>query len=167
MDFTRWWKNSKEFLAICILTFIPLLLNIVFALTQKDGGTDVLYQKVVPAELLAYCVTFISPLFLLFLKTHGKNFQLPAILLIFLAAFIIYVLSLLLIVSSKNEARFDNLLKATEKGFLFWLSVSLVIGSILLRYYTVVQSDRFQSFQQQKNQGENDFTADFKRRLGK
>jgi hypothetical protein len=99
---SRFWVSSGEILILLAFTFLPLILNMLVALIPAEDKSSAIESKIVPGEMLAYCLSLIAPLFLFLLKTHGKSFGVPALRPMFIIAFVIYLLAIILTLIAKN-----------------------------------------------------------------
>jgi hypothetical protein len=142
----RFWNSSGETLALLAFIFLPLALNLLVALIPALDKSSAIESKIVPGEILAYCLSLIAPLFLFLLKTHGKSFGVPALKPMFFAAFIIYLLAIILTLIAKNGLIPGIDFKAGHRDSYFWISLIALLIAILLRLYTEYQNSRYSDY---------------------
>jgi hypothetical protein len=157
----RFWKSCGKLLLLLVFTFLPLFINIVIALIPDGDRIAALTSKVIPGEMIAYCLGLIAPLFLLLLKTHGKNFSIPALSAVFIISLVLYLLCLVLTVLAKNNLikGIDN--KSGHTDLYFWLSISFLSAAIFLRLYTDYQDSRYSDYKQTVEKQDQDFSDKF------
>lgn len=142
----RFWSSGGKILALLVFTFLPLGLNMLIALIPAIDKSSAIESKIVPGEILAYCLSFIAPLFLLLLETHGKSFALPALKPMFLAAFAIYLLAIILTLIAKNGLVQGIDFEGGHHDAYLWISVVALCIAILLRFYTEFQNSRYSDY---------------------
>lgn len=162
----RFWNSFKKVLLLLAFTFIPLILNIVISAIAVNDFSSTIAEKILPGEMLAYCLGLIAPLFLFLLKTHGDGFKIPALTPIFVVSLIIYITALILTFIAKNKliAGIDS--KAGHKDLYFWLSVFSLVMAILLRIYTDYQDSRYVDYKKLIDNQQQSFNNTFRNSLG-
>lgn len=160
---TRIWDTWRKVILLLVFTFFPLILNILIAVIPSGDRVTALSSKIIPGEMLAYCLSFIAPLFLFFLKTHGSSFKIPWINVTFIIAFFTYMLAMVLMIIAKNGLIKGIDLKSGHHDVYFWLAIISLIFAILLRLYTAYQDSRFFDFKQNENKQQENFNNDFQK----
>lgn len=163
---SRFWESCNKVSLLLAFTFIPLIFNIVIAAIPAENKMAAMAEKIIPGEMLAYCLSLIAPLFLLLLKTHGNSFKIPALKPMFIVSFILYFLALVLTLIAKNELINGIDFKSGHKDLYFWLSISFLLSAILLRLYTDYQDSRFSDYKQEIDRQQQDFNNTFRNSLG-
>jgi len=161
----RFWSSCSKLLLLLLFMFLPLIINMVVAIIPT-GNITLISGKIIPGEMLAYCLSLIAPLFLLFLKTHGEGFKIPGLRPIFIIAIVLYFLSLLLTIIAKNGLIEGIDLKPNHKDLYFWLSVSFLLIAILLRLYTDFHESRFVDYKKEIDSQQQNFDDRFRQSLG-
>ncbi|HEV8285201.1 MAG TPA: hypothetical protein VGQ09_12880 [Chitinophagaceae bacterium] len=159
---SRFWKSSGNIALLLVFTFLPLIVNIIIAAIPSGDRKAAMAEKIVPGEVLAYCLSLIAPLFIFLLKTHGNSFKIPALKPMFIISFIVYFLSLILTLIAKNGLIAGIDLKSGHKDLYFWLSISFLLCAILLRLYTDYQDGRFSDYKQQIDKQQQNFNDLFR-----
>lgn len=163
---SRFWNSGGEILALLAFTFLPLGLNLIIALIPAIDKSSAIESKIVPGEMLAYCLSLIAPLFLFLLKTHGKSFGAPALRPMFFVAFAVYLLAIILTLIAKNGLIQGIDFKSGHRDSYFWISIIALFVAILLRFYTEFQNSRFSDYrttlERQQQQLNNSFRNSIK-----
>lgn len=158
----RFWESCVKILFLLVFTFLPLAVNIVIAIIPAENKIFALTDKIVPGEMLAYCLSLIAPLFLFLLDTHGNGFKIPALKPMFIISFIVYFFSLILALIAKNDLIAGIDLKSGHQDLYLWLSVSFLLCAIFLRLYTDFQNSRYSDYKQTRDQQQQDFNTSFR-----
>lgn len=159
---SRFWNSIGEILALLAFTFLPLGLNLIIALIPAIDKSSAIESKLVPGELLAYCLSLIAPLFLFLLKTHGKSFRVPALKPMFIVAFGIYLLALILTLIAKNGLIQGIDFKSGHQDSYLWISLIALLIAILLRLYTEFQNSRFSDYRTTLDRQQQDLNNSFR-----
>lgn len=162
---SRFWVSTGDILAILIFTFLPLGLNLIVALIPAINKVAAAESKIVPGEMLAYCLSLIAPLFLFLLKTHGKSFGVPAFKPMFIIAFAIYLLAIILILIAKNGLIEGIDLNSGHRDSYLRISITALGLAILLRFYTEYQSSRYSDYKTTLDKQQSDFNDSFRNSL--
>jgi len=162
----KFWESLGKVLLLLTFTFLPLVLNIIIAIIPAENKITALTEKIIPGEMLAYCLSFIAPLFIFFLTTHGTSFKLPALKFVFIASFIIYLLALILTLIAKNSLISGIDFKPGHRDLYFWLALCSLICALLLRLYAAYQDSRFSDYKSESDKQQEKFNKDFKSSLG-
>jgi hypothetical protein len=158
----RFWSSGGETLALLGFTFLPLGLNLIVALIPAIDKSSAIESKIVPGEVLAYCLSLIAPLFLFLLKTHGKSFGVPALKPMFFIAFAIYLLAIILTLIAKNGLIQGIDFKSGHRDSYFWISVIALLIAILLRFYTEFQNSRFSDYRTNLERQQEELNKSFR-----
>jgi len=165
----RIWHAWGKVNLLLFFTFLPLLVNIVVAILiafiQSGDWIAALSSKIIPGEMLAYCLSLIAPLFLFFLKTNGSAFRIPWIDGTFVIALFTYLLTMFLMLIAKNGYIKGIDLKSGHRDAYFWLAIVVLVFAITLRIYTTYQESRFVDFKQNENKQQKNFNEDFQKRI--
>ena len=162
----RFWISSGEILALLAFTFLPLLLNLIIAVIPAIDKSSAIESKMVPGEMLAYCFSLIAPLFLFLLKTHGKSFGVPALKPMFIIAFCIYLLAIILTLIAKNGLIQGIDFKSGHHDSYLWISLTALTIAILLRFYTEYQNSRYSDYKSNIDKDQQKFNNSFRNSIG-
>jgi amino acid permease len=154
----RFWSSTEKVFLILVFMFTPLLLNLLVAYVTPSDKTDVISSKIVPGEMLAYCLSLIAPLFFLILKTHGIGFKIPVIKSVFVTAFLLYFAALILTLIAKNELIPGIDFNGGHKDLYFIVSLTALALAILLRFFTEYHDSRL--FDYKASQAQQQRAAD-------
>ena len=158
---SRFWTSGGDILALLVFIFLPLILNLIVAIIPAIDKTSAIESKIVPGEMLAYCLGLIAPLFLFLLKTHGKSFGVPALKPMFIIAFAIYLLAIILTLIAKNGLIQGIDLDSGHKDSYLWISVIALSIAILLRFYTEYQNSRYSDYKSNLDRQQREFNNSF------
>lgn len=162
----RFWTSCGNISALLIFTFLPLIINLIIAFIPDGNKAAAIESKIVPGEMLAYCLSLIAPLFLLLLKTHGKSFGIPALKPMFIISFALYLLALILTLIAKNGLISGIDLKSGHRDSYFWLSIISLLVAIMLRLYTDFQDGRYADYKRTIDTQQQNFNNSFRNSLG-
>lgn len=162
----RFWGSCGKVGLLLIFIFLPLLFNIVLAVIPAEDKMVALTEKIIPGEMIAYCIGLIAPLFVLLLKTHGNSFKIPALKPMFIIAFSIYFLTIIISLIAKNKLINGIDLKPGHTDLYFWVSILFVVCAIFLRIYTDFQDSRYSDFKKTLDKQQQEFTNTFRNSLG-
>ena len=161
----RFWISGGEILALLAFTFLPLILNLIVAVIPAINKSSAVESKIVPGEMLAYCLSLIAPLFLFLLKTHGKSFGAPALKPMFIIAFGVYLLAIVLTLIAKNGLVQGIDFESGHKDSYLWISVIALSIAILLRFYTEYQNSRYSDYKSNLERDQQKFNSIFRQSI--
>ncbi|RQO65186.1 hypothetical protein DBR43_30495 [Pedobacter sp. KBW06] len=130
-------KSTQEVLWMTVIAFIPLILNIIIASIQLDNIPGAFKEKIIPGEMLSYCLSFIAPSIYLLVKTHGTGYKLPLVKLFFMSTFIIYACTIALYLIAKNKWVAEINLEKHEFDLYFKLSMIFLSLTVIFRIYSI------------------------------
>jgi hypothetical protein len=167
IDFkSRFWSSTGKVILLLVFTFVPLAANIIIAVIPAEDKILALSQKLIPGELLAYCLSLIAPLFILFLRTHGEGFKIPWLNFVFIISLFVYGLALVLSLIAKNSWISGIDMKPGHRDFYFWLSIISLAIAIFLRFFSVYHESRFSDYNQTRAQQQSNFNQSLKNIIG-
>src|ERR1700738_3428409 len=70
-------RSMQEVLWLTSLALLPLMINIVIGWFQVNNFGESLQTKIIPGEILSYCLSFIAPSLYLLTKAQGTSYKLP------------------------------------------------------------------------------------------
>jgi|GEM_PF-4298697 len=155
---------------LLIFIFLPLLFTIIIAaILNISNPVPSMLSKIVPGEMLAFCLSLIAPLFIMFMDTHGKGDPIPAIKPFFLIAFFLYIVTLFTIVLVKNDV--IKLTPGDNSAYNIYLitSISLLAISIGIRLFADYHEVRIREkgFKMTTEQEQIDFNAKLQESIDK
>lgn len=161
----RFWKSCKKTLMLLFFMFLPLMLNMGIAILSSNDIVKSIMSKIIPGEMLAYCLGLISPLFLLLIKTHGNNFKIPSLQFIFIFGLTTYISALLLTIIAKNRLilGIDN--ENGHRDIYFITALISLIFAIGLRLFTEYHDSRYSDYKSNLTNQQNDLNQAFQSRL--
>lgn len=165
MSSNRLLESTRKIALLTFFTFLPLIINIIIVIIPAENIVDAISTRIVPGEMLAYCLSFIAPLFLFFLETHGKSFRIPVLKSAFIISFIIYLLALILTLIAKNDFINGIDFKPDHNGLYFWMSIIFVVFALLLRLYTYFHDSRYSDYKQTLDKQQQDFNNKFSKSI--
>ncbi|MBL0057096.1 MAG: hypothetical protein IPP31_13130 [Chitinophagaceae bacterium] len=93
IDYPALGKSFMEVFYLTLIALLPLIINITIATLATNDIIEPLKTKIVPGEILAYCLSFLAPSLYLIIKTHGLGYKLPLLHFFSIITFIVYVSS--------------------------------------------------------------------------
>jgi hypothetical protein len=157
----RFWSSGSDIVALLVFIFLPLGLNLFVAMIPAIDKSSAVESRIVPGEMLAYCISLIAPLFLFLLKTHGKSFGVPALKPMFIVAFGIYLLAIVLTLIAKNGLVQGIDFESGHRDSYLWISVIALFIAILLRFYTEYQYSRYSDYKTNLDHQQQEFNNAF------
>lgn len=156
INYSALWDNISEVAWLTGFAFIPLIINIIISSLSTHCFLESIKQKIIPGEILSYCLSFLAPSLYLLVKTHGKNYKLPFLKLFSLTAFATYFLIgiLLLIVKNNWVDGIDS--KQHSFDLYFQLSIGYLFLTIFLRIYSSYHGS-FSNWSKDRNDDQKDF----------
>jgi hypothetical protein len=164
INFQSLGNSASEVLWMTLIAFLPLLLNITIAALSLDDFSLAFNKKVIPGEILSYCLSFIAPSLYLLIKTHGTNYRLPLLKIFSLLTLLIYVSTVTLYLIAKNKLVKSIDLEHHEFDLYFKLSLGFLATTILLRIYSIYHG-AFSNWTSTRKQQQDDFNEQFTARL--
>lgn len=167
IDFkNKFWDSTEKLILLLVFMFLPLAVNIIISVIPADDKLLAVSEKLIPGEMLAYCLSLIAPLFLLFLKTHGEGYKFPWLSIVFILSILVYFLALILTLVAKNSWAPGIDMNSGHRDLYFWLSITSVGIAIFLRFYAVHQDSRFSDYSKTREKDQEDFNNKLKKMLG-
>lgn len=168
IDYPALWKSCKEVLFLTAIALFPLILNIFIASVQINDFIEPLKPKIIPGEMLSYCLSFLAPSLYLLTKTHGSGYRLPLVHFFSISTLIIYCLCIVLYLIAKNhwvpEINMDNL-KTHKIDLYFRFALIFFATSIIYRIYSVYHGKKASTWSDTRNEQQNDFNTKFRERI--
>ncbi|PZR18182.1 MAG: hypothetical protein DI539_16810 [Flavobacterium psychrophilum] len=165
INFSALFGHMAEVIWLTFFAFIPLIINITIAWIISKDISDAAKSKIIPGEILSYCLSFIAPSMYLFVKTNGTNYKLPLLKIFSIVTFTLYFLIalLLLIVKNKWVEGIDS--EKHNFDLYFQLSIGFLIGTILLRIYSTYHGN-YSNWSSTRKQQQEDFNMRISNRIG-
>ena len=157
-------EHISEVLWLTGIAFLPLILNIVIAAASLDDFPQAVKQKIIPGEMLSYCLSFVAPSLYLLIKTHGQNYKLPYLKLFTFITYSIYLCSVFLVLIAKNKWVPGIDLEHHEFDLYFKISVSFLIATIILRVYSTYHGS-YSNWSEDREDEQDDFNAEISSRI--
>jgi hypothetical protein len=153
-------KSFSEVLWMTFIAFLPLLINILITAIPTQDFLGAFKLKIIPGEILSYCLSFLAPSLYLLTKTHGTNYRLPFIKIFSLLTLLLYVSSIILYLIAKNKWVPSINLEHHDFDLYFKLSFIFLIITILLRVYSIYHGS-FSNWTDIRKQQQDDFNKQF------
>ncbi|MDP2386991.1 MAG: hypothetical protein Q8M29_11505 [Bacteroidota bacterium] len=161
VDYPALWKSCKEVLFLTFIALLPLLINITIASLAANQIIEPLKTKIIPGEMLSYCLSFIAPSLYLLTKTHGSGYKLPLLHVFSIVTLLLYVLTIVLYLVAKNnwvaEINMEN------HGFDLYFKLTLIFlsTSIIFRIYSVYHGKNASNWSANRQRQQLDFNQRF------
>lgn len=153
------WDSTKEVFWLSIIAFLPLILSVIFQFL-KLGTFNLALSKVIhPAEILAFCLSFLAPSIFFFKKSHGKGYKIPFLDFFFFSTFGMYLLAFLFVFIIKNEV--DKEVINNLNYYIVYALIFLII-TIIYRTYSTYHQANSSDFVKHKKDDEKKFNDKFK-----
>ncbi|WP_316760047.1 hypothetical protein [Pedobacter aquatilis] len=154
------WNSFLEVLWMTLIAFCPLLINIAIAALASNDLNGAFNKKIIPGEILSYCMSFLAPSLYLLVKTHGTNYRLPFLKFFSLLTVLIYVATVTLYLVAKNKWVKEIDMDQHDFDLYFQLSLIFLVTSILFRIYSIYHGG-FSNWTSTRRQQQEDFNRTF------
>jgi hypothetical protein len=161
IDYTALGKSFKEVLYLTLIALLPLIINIIIASLEANNIISALKTKIIPGEILSYCLSFLAPSLYLLIKTQSSGYRLPLIHFFSIITLITYVASFMLYLIAKN-----NWVKAIDMqnhqvDLYFKLTLIFLATSVIFRIYSVYHGKNASNWSETRNRQQNEFNEKF------
>lgn len=162
MDYKQLLKSFNEVIWLSIIAFLPLIINIIIKTIEVNSVSEAFKIKVLPIELLTFCMSFLAPSMYLLIKMDGKNYRLPFLHFFSLCTFILYTVCLVLNIITKNN--FVSKVSDSFNSDTIYLKISLItlLTTILFRVYAIYHGKKSSDYQQIRDNDQQNFNANFR-----
>ncbi|WP_367914822.1 hypothetical protein [Leadbetterella sp. DM7] len=153
-------RSSQEVLWMTFIAFIPLILNIIIASLRLNNIPNAFKEKIIPGEILSYCLSFIAPSIYLLVKTQGSGYRLPLVRIFFFSTFFIYACTIALYLIAKNKWVPEINLDKHEFDLYYKLSIVFLTITVLFRIYSIYHGS-YSNWSANRNNQQEDFNDKF------
>jgi len=161
IDYRALFKSSKEVLFLTMIALLPLMINIVIAAVKANEIWDPLKSKIIPGEILSYCLSFLAPSLYLLTKIQDSGYRLPLVHFFSITTLLIYVLCIVLYLITKNNWIPEINMNSHKVDLYFKLSLVFFSVSIIYRVYSVYHGKRASNWSVERTRSQNDFNNNF------
>jgi len=162
------WKslgNSfAEVLWMTLIAFSPLFINILIAASSTNDLRGAFIDKIIPGEMLSYCMSFLAPSLYLLVKTHGSGYTVPLFKYFSISTYFIYVCTVVLYLAAKNNWVTDVDMQHHPFGIFFKLSLTFLAISVLFRIFSIYHGG-FSNWTAERKQQQETFNKSLAERL--
>ena len=153
------WSSTKEVFWLSFITFLPLLISLVYQLVKLGNFNSALSKVVNPSEILAFCLSFLAPSIFFLKKSHGNSYKIPFLDFFFFSTFGMYLLAFIFVFIIKNDV--DKQVINNLENYVMYSLVFLLI-TIIYRTYSTYHRSNSSSFVKDKKDDEKKFNEAFK-----
>lgn len=165
VDYPALSRSFMEVFYLTLIALLPLLINIVIASLAANDIIKPLKTKVIPGEILAYCLSFLAPSLYLLIKTHGLGYKLPLLHFFSIITFIIYVSSVVLYLIAKNKWVHSIDMESHDIDLYFILTLSFFATAVVFRVYSVYHGKNASNWSETRRRQQNEFNEHFSESL--
>lgn len=164
-------KNSViEVLSLSAFLFLPFIAYIIIMAWSLSTASetpikDAFLLTLIPAEIMAISLGFLSQTFFLIIKSHGTGFKMPFLGMVGIIALIVYVIACFVYVFSKGKWIAAINTEPQHQGLYFTSSLFILAISFAIWIYTVYHTEMFADYNSTLRQGTNQFVSNFRNRL--
>lgn len=160
-DWKNLWSSVKEVFWLTVLAVLPLILNITIGVLESNDFVKPLSEKIIPGEILSYCMSFLAPSLYLLTKAQGTEYKLPLLHGFSLITIIVYGATLVLYLITKNKWLKNINLEPHEFDLYFKLTIIFLSITIIFRIYAVYHGRGLSSWSQRREQQQKSFNEQF------
>jgi len=161
IDYTALFRSCKEVLFLTFLALLPLIINITIAYVTTNNFIEPLKSKIIPGEMLAYCLSFLAPSLYLLTKMQGSTHRLPLLHIFSLTTITVYILSIVLYLIAKNNWVEAINMENHQVDPYYKLTLIFLTISIIFRIYSVYHGKNASNWTERRNKQQNDFNEEF------
>src|SRR5436309_3136731 len=77
IDYGVLGKSFQEVMWLTLIALFPLIINITIAGIVANDFIEPIKSKILPGEMLSYCLSFLAPSLYLLTRTQGSGYKLP------------------------------------------------------------------------------------------
>jgi len=154
-------KSFLEVIWLTLIALFPLIINIIIASIVADNFIDPIKTKILPGEILSYCMSFLAPSLYLLTRTQGSSYKLPLLHGFSIVTLLIYVASIVLYLITKNKWVKEINLEPHGIDLYFKLTLIFLFMSITLRIYAIYHGRNLSAYAIRREQQQRDFNTEF------
>jgi len=154
-------QSLQEVIWLTIIALLPLLINITIAGIAANGIIEPIRTKIVPGEILSYCLSFLAPSLYLLTKTQGSGYKIPLLHSFSVVTLLIYVSTVVLYLVTKNKWVKQINLEPHGIDFYFKLTLIFLATTIVFRIYATYHGKNFSSYAARREQQQKNFNTEF------
>ena len=155
-------KSLSEVIWLTIIAFLPLIINIIIKTIEVNSLNDAFKIKVLPIELLTFCMSFLAPSMYLLIKMDGKNYRLPFLHIFSLCTFILYTVCLVLNIITKSNFVLKVNDSLNSESIYLKISVIALLTTIIFRVYAIYHGKKSSDYQAVRFNDQQNFNATFR-----
>ncbi len=167
IDYQALSKSFKEVMFLTAVALLPLILNIIIASVPANSFSEALKTKIVPGEILSYCLSFLAPSLYLLTKIHGSGYRLPFVHFFSISTLIIYILCIVLYLIAKNHWVPQINMESHSVDLYFKLALLFFAVSLIYRIFSVYHGKNASNWSDTRNRQQNDFNATFRESINR
>jgi hypothetical protein len=161
IDYPALGKSFREVLYLTLIALLPLIINITIAALASNDIIEPLKTKIIPGEILSYCLSFLAPSIYLITKTHNSGYRLPLLHFFSITTFLIYVSCVVLYLVAKNKWVPEINMESHTIDLYFKLTLTFLLTSVIYRIYSVYHGKNASNWSDTRNRQQEDFNAKF------
>jgi hypothetical protein len=161
IDYSVLGKSFQEVFWMTLIALLPLIINIVIASIGTNSFIEPLKTRIIPGEILSYCLSFLAPSLYLLTKTQGTSYKLPYLHIFSIVTLLIYVLIVVLYLIAKNKWVSEINLSTHQFDLYFKLALIFFTTTIIFRIYSVYHGSSLSLWSSTRNRLQQDFNAKF------
>jgi hypothetical protein len=160
VDYPILGKSCQEVIWMTLMALFPLIINIIIATIPNGNFTDALLERVIPGEILSYCLSFIAPSLYLLTKIQGTGYKLPLLHTFSIITLLIYVSSLTLYLITKNHWM-KEITMEQKSTFYFKLTLVFLLLTVIFRVYSIYHGRNMSNWSNRRQHDQEDFNTKF------
>jgi hypothetical protein len=161
IDYTILGKSLLEVGWLTLITLFPLIINITIAALAVNDLLEPIRTRILPGEMLSYCLGFLAPSLYLLTKTQGSNYKLPLLHGFSILTLLLYVSTIVLYLITKNKWVPQINLEPHNFDMYFKLAACFFFTSIGFRVYAIYHGRNLSSYAHRREQQQQDFNTGF------
>lgn len=162
MDYKQLKKSFNEVTWLTTIAFLPLIINVIIKTIEVNSLYEAFKVKVLPIELLTFCMSFLAPSMYLLIKMDGKNYRLPFLHFFSLSTFLLYIICLVLNIITKNNFVLKINESLNSESIYLKISVIALLITIVFRIYAIYHGKKSSDYQEIRDNDQQNFNETFR-----
>lgn len=158
-------KSLAEVMWLTLFSLLPLIINIIIAWIEFNCLENAFKTKIIPGEILSYCLSFLAPSLYLLTKAQGSSYKLPLLHAFSITTLFLYVSAIVLYLITKNKWVTELNMEPNQVSIFFKITLYFFLTTIVFRIYSVYHGRNMSNFSSVRRQQQDDFNLTFKESL--
>jgi hypothetical protein len=165
IDYPTLWRSCLEVFWLTLIALSPLFANILLTAIPAADFFHAAKEKIVPGEILSYCLSFLAPSLYLLIKTQGTSYKLPILHVFSITVLITYLSSFAIYLVAKNSWVKEINFQTHELDIYLGTALIFFIIAIACRIYTTYHQRNMSSWALTRKHQQDEFNETFRQSI--